>query len=878
MKSELHTSWWKGIYLIDKEACTGSSVSTEKLVSATILELLNNLKLAVAQLRLYPKDSPQVSKMGTAAFQSLSTYLEENAKLVLAATHSGLLINGLRIGAKDFATVTLESSLISFFLDAGIKSIVFRKGTSLDELLTFLDALVRKFWDMKEGKEINRRLQAERVLSISVDEIEYVAVGEGDLVIKDATRRLEKAGSHVSEILRTLERLTESSVDPQVGAEGRLEILKKLLEQDPTLLERAKAAEPTVEGGADKLPGLLPLEKGREAIGELARLRHGASEELRPGLRKVGNIIIEAYRHDPRLVALMRQFLSAEVEDMMPLWMSEQTAESAKETGPAARAQAILSLPSDDQAEPLVREAAALVRELSAVSRPDLVAKILARLSGLLMDRSGDRRRAAAEALLALQPVWDSEPLAGAREGFETLLRSALDAEQDAPAYAKMAEIATLLADARLRRAEPELALETLSLLRRHHALKDAALAFRAEIAFQALEKIVRSSGFPAVLGRLRTGDPLALRVAETLGDAAAGFLVEEMKKIETTTNRLPFADVIARIGPGAAAVLSEALQRETSPSEALRLLEVLPHACPESIAAVALSSTIRHPSNAVRRRSAALLTERAYARSGDLLLQALRDEKELTNRATIVEGLGKLRVSTAFEALATLADSRSEPDDLRAAACMALARLGHTEAVPVLAALASKSSRGLGLLKSASPTLRTAAIRALGQFSTVPAAREALKKITEDSDPSLQAAARETLYRPIQKALSTAGREAQQATAVHEVKAGNVKLAGSLQEVSFDQVCQLVGGSEKTGLLMLSLEGRVARIWFEQGQVTAVEFERMQDQTAFNAIARQKKGDFIFQPAERAPERRIQSPVHLMLLEAFRVADEGRK
>src|SRR6185295_4528634 len=193
-----------------------------------------------------------------------------------------------------------ESSLILFFLDAGIKSIIFKKGTTLDELVTFLDALVRKFWEVKEGKEINRRLQEERVLSIAVDEIEYVAVGEGDLVIKDATRRLEKAGANVSELLKTLEQLTESAVDPSVGAEARLEIMKKLIDQDPTLLERAKlAVDPIARGKADKVPGLIALEKGREAIGELARIRHGVPEELRGSIRKVGNIVIDAFRHDP---------------------------------------------------------------------------------------------------------------------------------------------------------------------------------------------------------------------------------------------------------------------------------------------------------------------------------------------------------------------------------------------------------------------------------------------------------------------------------------------------------------------------------------------------------------------------------------------------
>jgi len=847
-------------------------------VSAAVLELLNNLKLAVAQLRLYPKDSPQVSKVSTSAFQSLGAFLDENPKLVLAGTPNGLLVNGQRLGAKDFATVTLESSLISFFLDAGIKSIVFRRGASLDELLTFLDALVRKFWDVKEGKEINRLLQERQVLSIGVDEIEYVAVGEGDLLIKDATRRLEKSGSKVSDLLKTLEQLTEASVDPQVGAEGRLEIMKKLLDKDPTLIEKARA-EPLSKGGrADKIPGLLTLEKGREAVGEMARILHAAPDELRPGLRKIGNIIIDSFRHDPRLMTLMKQFLSSEAEELMPVWMSEEFKEAAQDTGPIGRAKTLLALAADEQADPLLQEAASLVRELLGISRGDLAAKILARLTGLLMDRTADRRHAAAEALLALHTSWDTEPLSAAREGFEGLLRSAFDAEQDAAAYVKMAEIATILADSRMRRGEPELALETLALLRRHHASKDPGLAFRPETAFRSMERLTRSAGFPNILTRLRSGDPVALRVAESLGDAAAAHLVDEMKKIETTSQRLPLAEAISRIGPGAGAVLSEELQKITAPSEALRLIEVLPHAVPESIATVALVSTLRHPVSAVRRRSASVLTERAYARSGDLLLQALKDEKDPTIRATIVEGLGKLKVSGAFEALAAIADARSESDEMRSGACMALARLGHAEAIPILASIASKGSRGLGLLKATSPALRTAAIRALGQFPTNSAAREALKKITDDSDPTLQAAARETLYRPVQKAMAAAGREVQQANAVQEVKAGNVKLAGSLLEVPLDQVCQLIGGADKTGLLMLSLEGRVGRIWFEQGLVVAADFERAKDQEAVNGIARHKKGDFIFQPGERPPERRVQLPVHQVLLEAFRVVDEGRK
>jgi hypothetical protein len=438
-----------------------------------------------------------------------------------------------------------------------------------------------------------------------------------------------------------------------------------------------------------------------------------------------------------------------------------------------------------------------------------------------------------------------------------------------------MADIAGNLSDGRLERGEPELALETLSLLHRHREVADPAAAFRPAIAARTLERVTRSAGFTPLLERTRAGDPIAIRVLEALGDHAARRLVEEIKTIELSANRLPLAEAIAKIGPAAATILSDELQKAPSPAVALRLLEALAHAAPESIAIVALSSTLHHRVGDVRRRTASILTERAYAQSGELLLQALPAEKEPTTRAMIVEGLGRLRVSPAFEALATIADSRSESDDLRATACAALAALGHKEAIPILAAICSKTSRGAGTLKKASPALRSAAIRALGQFPSASEARDAIKKFVDDSDSdtNLKRVAMEALSK--NPTPSPAGAAAR-VTPPHATPPGGVKLAGSLQEISFDQVCQLVGTSEKTGLLILTFGARAARIWFERGLVVAAEFERLKDQEAFNAIARQRKGDFLFQPAERPPERRLQAPVHMMLLEAFRVADEG--
>src|SRR5262249_37443893 len=151
-----------------------------------------------------------------------------------------------------------ESALVSFFMDAGIQNVVFRKGVARPELLAFLDGLVQRFWDLKDAKVINERLRKEGVTSMGVDD------------------------------------------------DGELE---------PVALESgAKEA-------ADGVPGLLSLEKGREAIVELARVYRSAGDDLKPGLRNVAAILLESYRHDARLTAALRRVVTAEAPSLMPGWM-----------------------------------------------------------------------------------------------------------------------------------------------------------------------------------------------------------------------------------------------------------------------------------------------------------------------------------------------------------------------------------------------------------------------------------------------------------------------------------------------------------------------------------------------------------------------------
>src|SRR5262245_2963231 len=94
-------------------------VSTTQVRGPKLAEVLGGLRMMVAQLRLYPKTSAQVSKVGTLAFPPLLGYLEAHRSLTIAAAPEGLLVSGARFQTEDAAGVALETSVIALLREAG---------------------------------------------------------------------------------------------------------------------------------------------------------------------------------------------------------------------------------------------------------------------------------------------------------------------------------------------------------------------------------------------------------------------------------------------------------------------------------------------------------------------------------------------------------------------------------------------------------------------------------------------------------------------------------------------------------------------------------------------------------------------------------------
>lgn len=218
------------------------------------LELMTQVRIALGQLKLYPTTSLQAQKAIAPAHAAVVGYPGGTGRVSVARTIRGLLINGKRPPAGD-ASALAEKAWLQSLHDASVNTLVMLGSISIQEFTTFLDAFGKRFWDLKDGKAINARLTEKGVLQAWVEEVEFVAKAKGDLLIEGAASKLEAAGARVTEIVQTLEQVIDGTASEGLAEQVRLEIVRKMLIQDPLLIQKAKAvnfyAEPGEEGGGN---------------------------------------------------------------------------------------------------------------------------------------------------------------------------------------------------------------------------------------------------------------------------------------------------------------------------------------------------------------------------------------------------------------------------------------------------------------------------------------------------------------------------------------------------------------------------------------------------------------------------------------------------
>jgi hypothetical protein len=825
---------------------------------SALLDIFLTVRVAIAQLRLYPKDSPQVLKVVTDTYHSIHSFLEMANILTLSATPRGLLVNGRVLADRGTVGESLESAMLGILKDSSVKSISFRKGLTLEELIAFLHALTRKFWDVKDGKEINKRLRDERVNQISVDEVQYVALGQGDIVIEDAARKLAGGETELAKLLANLEQLIDAASQQGMGSEARLQLMKKMVEKDPTLLDKAGLEQREGAGrGADLgEEGKMSFETARQALGLVAQLLKATPPEHHESLRTLGKFITEAFKHNPRVAGMMVTLLSDQSIEALP-GVRDQN-EKPPESAAVTRVKMILQMKDEERITALSSEGNGLLDELGALHEGELMRTMFGSLSGLMLDRMARKRLNTAKTLNGLRRGMERAGNQDLENAFEQAVRTALDVERDTTVYSVLADMTAFIADLCIRRGRVDHARDVLSMLHRHYHIKDPSFPQRGELAYIALERVANGVGFASLSEKVRQGDAEALKIIESLDAAATRFLIREIKNADTPARRMHFASFIARAGSGAATVLIDELQKTAVPSDVLHLVEILPYAMAPEMAELAMGGLLRHATVAVRRRAATLLAEQAYPRAGGLMMDALLSEGDMQTRGVFVESLGRLRHRGAVELISKILDDKQQSEDVRVTACAALARIGDVRAVPVLTKFYYKGEKGLTKVFRIVPaTIRAAAARALSAFPAHKEARDALRAAKDDHDPTVRAVANQALYAPLQEAFGERALAVQVVSSAAQVMPGT-KAGGTLQEIPFDSIIERLAAIEATGLLAFNFNGPFGKIWIDAGLLIAAEFESRRDQEALIFMSGKREGYVLFHPGEGAPERRM--------------------
>jgi response regulator RpfG family c-di-GMP phosphodiesterase len=177
------------------------------------------------------------------------------------------------------------------------------------------------------------------------------------------------------------------------------------------------------------------------------------------------------------------------------------------------------------------------------------------------------------------------------------------------------------------------------------------------------------------------------------------------------------------------------------------------------------------------------------------------------------------------------------------------------------------RGTTGLDLL--ASVRAQPALVRVPWMFVTRESGRDAVQRAFElgASDFVVKPTPTDVIVAKVQRAL-----ESSQGS-------GGRGVSGSLEEMGFAELVQVLTQSRKTGVLKVRVaSGESGEVHFDEGSVSNAMWSRLRGEEAFYGMCALGEGDFVFDPAARPHGRVILASAESLLLEGMRRMDESRQ
>jgi hypothetical protein len=102
------------------------------------------------------------------------------------------------------------------------------------------------------------------------------------------------------------------------------------------------------------------------------------------------------------------------------------------------------------------------------------------------------------------------------------------------------------------------------------------------------------------------------------------------------------------------------------------------------------------------------------------------------------------------------------------------------------------------------------------------------------------------------------------------------VELKGSLRNFWLPDIMQLIGSARRTGLLLITIGGNRASLFFEEGNIVHADYRDLAGQAVLNHIFQEQEGSFQFLADALTEEKNYHADWMSAIMEAARVNDEA--
>ncbi len=157
--------------------------SEESTLSPDVLQkslhTIRNIRIAINNLRLYPKTNKNVRQSIERVFKEIEYYLTMTEAFSISCTSEMILVNGSEPSSSDLGSLPLE--IYTLLNDIGLKGITFIRGLKFDELMNFLELPSQIKWDSEVKWE--NLLKENNIEHILPERKVYVAIGEKNITL-----------------------------------------------------------------------------------------------------------------------------------------------------------------------------------------------------------------------------------------------------------------------------------------------------------------------------------------------------------------------------------------------------------------------------------------------------------------------------------------------------------------------------------------------------------------------------------------------------------------------------------------------------------------------------------------------------------------------